>query len=228
MARILDSLHDSDGRVAVRGFYDDVRLLSPEEQAQFERVPFASSAYLAETGSVDLFGEPGFTTYERAWARPTLEISGCYGGFQGEGIKTVLPSQAHAKITCRLVPDQQPSKIAGLVKAHIQAVAPKGVKTAVRESASGAMPYVVPEDNAGVRIAASVLQELYGKEPYRVRIGGTIPANALFLRELRAYTIVFAFALRDEHQHSPNEFFRVASYDRAKAAYGLLFEALAM
>jgi acetylornithine deacetylase/succinyl-diaminopimelate desuccinylase-like protein len=227
MARILDSLHDSNGRVAVARYYDDVRQLSAEERAQLGQVPFDPSVYLEETGSPELFGEPGFTTYERAWARPTLEVSGCYGGFRGEGIKTVLPSQAHAKITCRLVVDQEPSKIAGLVKAHIEAVAPPGVKVTVTESASGAMPYVIPEDLAGVRIAASVLKEIYGKEAYRVRIGGTIPANALFLRDLHAYTIVFAFALRDEHQHSPNEFFRLASYNRGKQAYGLLLERLA-
>lgn len=226
MARILDSMHDANGRIAVAGYYDDARPLSAEEGAQMAQVPFDPSAYLEETGSPELFGEPGFTTYERAWARPTLEISGCYGGFEGEGIKTVLPSEAHAKITCRLVVDQHPSTIAALIRAHVKAVAPRGVRVTVSESVSGAIPYLIPEDHPGLRIADSVLKEIYGKEAYRVRIGGTIPANALFLRDLHASTIIFAFALRDEHQHSPNEFFRLASYDRGKMAYGMLLERL--
>ena len=226
LVRILDSMHDEDGRVSVNGFYDNVRLLTDEERAQLGRVPFDEARYLREIGANCLFGEPGFTTYERVWARPTLEINGIYGGFQGPGLKTVLPSRAHAKISCRLVCDQDPSRIADLVLAHVDDVTPPGVKVAATKAESGAIPYLVPADHQGMRIAASVLQDLYGKEPYQIRSGGTIPVNALFLDYLGAYTIVFAFGLEDERQHSPNEFFRLSNYERGQRAYGMLLNRL--
>jgi acetylornithine deacetylase/succinyl-diaminopimelate desuccinylase-like protein len=227
LVQILNSLHDKDGRVTVKGFYDDVRSLTSEERAQLATIPFDEPAYLAETGSVSLFGEKGFTTYERAGARPTLEINGIWGGFQGEGMKTVLPGTAHAKISCRLVADQDPVKIADLVVRHIQQVSPPGVKVTAVKSESGAAPYLIPPDHAGLRVAYSVLKDLYGKEPYWVRMGGTIPANAMFLAYLGACTVVFAFGHNDELQHSPNEFFRLSGYERGQKAYGMLLERLA-
>jgi acetylornithine deacetylase/succinyl-diaminopimelate desuccinylase-like protein len=226
LVQILNSMHDANGRITVAGFYDDVRPLSEEERAQLAKVPFAEAEYLWEIGSSSIFGEPGFTTHERAWARPTLEINGLYGGFQGEGTKTVLPSEAHAKISCRLVADQDPFKIADLLIQHIHKVSPPGVKVTAHKPRSGATPYLIPPDHPGLKVAASVLKDLYGKEPYRIRMGGTIPANALFLQLLRAYTLVFAFGLQDELQHSPNEFFRLSSYERGQKAYGMLFERL--
>ena len=226
LVRILDSMHDAEGRVTVEGFYDDVQPLSAEEQTQMALVPFDEAHYLRETGAMSLFGEPGFTTYERAWARPTLEVNGLYGGFQGEGSKTVLPSTAHAKITCRLVADQDPSRIADLLARHVHKVMPRDVKVTTDTGNHGANPYLIPPDHRGLQIAGSVLREIYGKEPYRIRMGGTIPANAMFLQLLGAYTIVFAFGLEDEHQHSPNEFFRLASYERGQKAYGRLLNQL--
>jgi acetylornithine deacetylase/succinyl-diaminopimelate desuccinylase-like protein len=226
LVQIVDSMHNHDGQVTVEGFYDTVRPLSDEERDQFARVPFEESEYLREIGVTSLFGEAGFTTYERAWARPTLEINGIYGGYQGEGLKTVLPSRAHAKISCRLVPDQDPSQVGELVLAHIKKVTPPGVKVTATKSESAAVPYQVPADHRGLRIAASVLRDVYGKAPYQTRMGGTIPANALFLKHLQAYTIIFAFGLQDERQHSPNEFFRLSSYDRGQKAYGQLLKRL--
>ena len=226
LAGILDSMHDADGRITVEGFYDDVRRLSDEERTQMAQVPFGEADYLRETGSASIFGEPGFTTYERAWARPTLEVNGLYGGFQGEGSKTVLPSTAHAKISCRLVADQDPSRIADLVVRHVHKVTPRGVKVTTDTRNSGAIPYLIPPDHRGLQVAGSVLKDLYGKEPYRIRMGGTIPANAMFLQLLGAYTIVFAFGLQDEYQHSPNEFFRLSSYERGQKAYGMLLNRL--
>lgn len=225
LVQILDSMHDTEGRITVDGFYDDVRPLSHEERAQMAQVPFSEAEYLRETGSPSLFGEPGFTTYERAWARPTLEINGLYGGFQGEGSKTVLPSTAHAKISCRLVADQDPSKIAGLLMRHVNKVAPRGLKVTLK-SKNGAIPFLIPPDHRGLQVAGSVLKDLYGKEPWRIRMGGTIAANALFLQALEAYTIIFAFGLQDELQHSPNEFFRLSSYERGQKAYGMLLNQL--
>jgi len=226
LVQILDSMHDAGGQVTVKGFYDSVRLLSDEERDQFARVPFEEARYLREVGANSLSGELGYTTYERAWARPTLEINGIYGGYQGEGLKTVLPGKAHAKISCRLVPDQTPSRVGDLVLAHVKDVTPPGVKVTATKSESGAIPYQIPADHRGLGIAATVLQDVYGKAPYLIRMGGTIPANALFLQHLRAYTIVFAFGLQDERQHSPNEFFRLSSYDRGQRAYGLLLRRL--
>ena len=227
MVEILDSMHDREGRVTVEGFYDDIRPLSDDEKSWIVEVPFLEEKYLRETGAPSLFGEPGFTTYERAWIRPTLEVNGIYGGFQGEGLKTVLPSEAHAKISCRLVPDQNPSKVADLVLRHIKKVAPPGSTVTAVKAESGAMPYLIPSNHEGLQVAGSVLGELYGRDPYRIRMGGTIPANALFFQYLGAYTIVFAFGLEDERQHSPNEFFRISSFHRGQKAYGMLLNRLA-
>jgi acetylornithine deacetylase/succinyl-diaminopimelate desuccinylase-like protein len=226
LVQILDSMHDQDGRVTVDGFYDDIRSITDEERAELGRVPFDEAKYLNGLGASSVFGEPGFTTYERAWVRPTIEINGIYGGFQGEGLKTVLPSTAHAKISCRLVADQDPSKIGDLVLAHVKNVNSPGVKVKATKAESGAIPYLVSADHRGMRITASVLRDLYGKEPYQIRSGGTIPVNALFLQYLLAYTIVFAFGLNDERSHSPNEFFRLSSYERGQKAYGMLLNRL--
>jgi len=226
LVQILDSMHDQDGRVTVDGFYEKVRSLTYEERAQLGRVPFDEARYLRETAANCVFGEPEFTTYERVWARPTLEINGIYGGFQGEGLKTVLPSRAHAKISCRLVADQDPSEISDLILAHVKTVSPRGVKVTATKAESGAIPYLVPAAHEGMRIAASVLQDLYGKEPYQIRSGGTIPVNALFLHYLSVYTVVFGFGLEDERQHSPNEFFRLSGYEQGQKAYGMLLNRL--
>ncbi len=222
LVQILDSMHDRDGRITIDGFYDDVQPLTDKERIQLGRVPFDKTGYLSETGAVSIFGEPEFTTYERAWARPTIEINGIYGGFQGEGVKTVLPSMAHAKISCRLVASQDPSRIVDLVQTHVHKVAPPDVKVTVIKAESGATPYLVPASDQGMCIAGSVLKDLYGKEPYQTRMGGTIPANSLFLKYLKVYTIVFAFGLQDECWHSPNEFFRLSGYERGQKAYGML------
>ncbi len=226
LVQILDSLHDQDGRITVDGFYEDIPPITDKERAQLGRVPYDEVKYLNRLGAPSAFGEPGFSTYERAWARPTIEINGIYGGFQGEGLKTVLPSTAHAKISCRLVADQDPSKIGELVLAHVKKVSPPGVKVKATKAESGAIPYLVPADHPGMHIAASVLRDLYGKEPYQIRSGGTIRVNALFLEYLHAYTVVFAFGLNDELSHSPNEFFRLSSYERGQKAYGMLLTRL--
>jgi acetylornithine deacetylase/succinyl-diaminopimelate desuccinylase-like protein len=226
LVEILHSMHDQDGRITIDGFYDDVRPLADEEREQLACVPFNQTEYLQQTGAGLLYGEPGFTTHERAWARPTVEVNGVYGGFQGEGVKTVLPSTAHAKVSCRLVADQEPSKVIDLVLAHIKKVAPPAVKVKAEKAETGAIPYLVPAEHPGMRIASAILKDLYGQDPYHIRMGGTIPANALFLEHLGIYTVVFSFGLEDERQHSPNEFFRLESFDRAQKAYAMILEGL--
>jgi acetylornithine deacetylase/succinyl-diaminopimelate desuccinylase-like protein len=226
LARILDSMRSPDGRVLVEGFYDDVVPLTEEERSQLAAIPYDEDAYKQDLGIEAVYGEPGYTTRERTWTRPTLEVNGIWGGFQGEGTKTVLPSEAHAKITCRLVPEQDPADIVERLTAHVHKHKPAGVRVAARSLEAGAKPYLVPADHPGNLAARDVLKALYGVGPYRVRMGGTIPVCALFLDELHAHTVVFAFGLSDERTHAPNEFFRLSSFRRGQQAYCMLLRRL--
>jgi acetylornithine deacetylase/succinyl-diaminopimelate desuccinylase-like protein len=227
LAHILASMRGADGKILVEGFYDDVRDLTDDDRARIAAVGFDPDRYMRELQVDALYGEPGYTTLERAWARPTLEVNGIWGGFQGDGVKTVLPNEAHAKITCRLVADQTPSKVADLIEAHVHEVAPPGVQVTVRKFPQGAMPYEMPVDHPGNVAAAAVLRRLYGKEPYFVRLGGSLPVVGIFLASLGAYTIDLAFGLEDENQHAPNEFYRLSSLRRAQEAYALMLHELA-
>ena len=226
LVRLIDTMHTPQGAIAVEGFYDAVRPLTGTEQEQIAEIPFDEAGYKAELGVDELFGEPGYSTYERAWIRPTLEVNGIWGGFQEEGLKTVLPSSAHAKISCRLVPDQDPAQILKLLTTHIEKHPPPGVKVALDLNPSTADPYLIPFDHPGNQAAAHVHKELFGKEPYYARMGGSIPVCGIFLKELGAYTVNFAFGLKDENIHGPDEFFRLKSFSRAQLAYGMLLEQL--
>jgi acetylornithine deacetylase/succinyl-diaminopimelate desuccinylase-like protein len=226
LVRLIDTMHTPQGAIAVEGFYDAVRPLTGTEQEQIAEIPFDEAGYKAELGVDELFGEPGYSTYERAWIRPTLEVNGIWGGFQEEGLKTVLPSSAHAKISCRLVPDQDPAQILKLLTTHIEKHPLPGVKVALDLNPSTAEPYLIPLDHPGNQAAADVHKELFGKEPYYARMGGSIPVCGIFLKELGAYTVNFAFGLKDENIHGPDEFFRLKSFSRAQLAYGMLLEQL--
>jgi acetylornithine deacetylase/succinyl-diaminopimelate desuccinylase-like protein len=226
LVRLINTMHTAQGRIAVDGFYDAVRPLSETEQNQIAEIPFDEADYKAGLGVEELFGEPGFSTYERAWVRPTLEVNGIWGGFQGEGVKTVLPSSAHAKISCRLVPDQDPVQILKLLAAHINNHTPPGVKVTLDPKTSTADPYLIPFDHPGNQAAVAVHEEVFGKAPYYARMGGSIPVCGIFLKELGAYTANFAFGLKDENVHGPDEFFRLKSFSRAQVAYGMLLEQL--
>jgi len=226
LAQLISSLRSPQGKILVEGFYDAVRDLSDAQRAQIAEIPYDETQYLADLGLEQLFGEAGYSTYERAWVRPTLEVNGIWGGFQGEGIKTVIPSRAHAKITCRLVPDQEPDQIAGLIAAHVAQHAPVGAKASVKKLAGSADPFLIPVDHPGNRAARTVLTKLYDKEPYIARTGGTIPVCGLFLKFLGAHLVNFAFGLEDENLHAPDEFFRIASFKRGLRAYGMLLEEL--
>lgn len=226
LVRLLDSMRSPDGKILVEGFYDRVAPLSSEEREMLARIPFDEEAYARNLGVPATFGEPGYTTLERAWIRPTLEINGIWGGFQGEGTKTVLPNEAHAKISCRLVPDQDPEEIIACIKAHVEQNAPPGVRVTVRPFPGSAHPYVVPPDLPALRVARQVLAEVYGKEPYLIRTGGTVPVLALFLAHLGAHTITVAFGVEDERFHSPDEFFRLENFDRGQRGYVRLLQRL--
>lgn len=227
LASLLASLHHADGTIAVPGFYDDVVPMTDAERVQLAQVPYDETQYLADLDVDAVFGEPGYTTNERAWRRPTLELNGMWGGFQGEGTKTVLPRSAHAKISCRLVADQNPDHILDCIATHAARHAPSGVRVKVIPGPGRARPYLLPSAHPGVQIMTDTYQKLYGKSPLHIGSGGTIPVTAAMLEHLGVYSLVFGFCTRDERIHAPNEFFRLSSFARAQQAYGLLMHRLA-
>lgn len=226
LVSILASMRAPDGHVLVEGFYDDVAPLSTEQRRLLARVPFSEGRYAQELGVPELFGEPGYTTLERLGLRPTLEVNGIWGGFAGEGVKTVLPASAHAKVTCRLVPDQDPRVIQERVEAHVKRHAPRGVRVSVRRMPGLARPYAMPLDHPANVAAARVLQEVYGKEPLYLWSGGTVPLYEVFLSQLGIHTVTFAFGLPDERAHAPDEFFRISSMRRGMGAWAHLLASL--
>ncbi len=227
LVKILDSMRGDDGKILVDGFYDDVRELSDEDRQFLADIPYDEAEYMAEMELNGLYGEPGFSTMERIWARPTLEVNGIWGGFQGAGTKTVIPSVAHAKITCRLVADQDPNSVLESIQDHIARNTPAGAQVTVTPSKSMAQAYLMPSDHPGNEAARDVLREMYGREPYYARSGGSIPVCTLFLNSLGVYTVNFAFGLDDELIHSPNEFHRLESYLKNQRGYCMLLHRLA-
>ena len=219
LAALVASLHGTDGRVAVDGFYDDVRELAPEERAAVAALPFDEAAYLAQVGAPAAWGEAGYTTLERQWTRPTVEVNGMWGGYQGPGQKTVIPCEAHAKITCRLVPDQDPAVVLAAVVRHLQARVPPGTSLAIAVSDHGARAASIPASHPAVRAAAAALAATYGVPPRLVRMGGTVPIAELFERHLGLGTVFFSFSTADEDFHAPNEFFRVHRLHEGLAAW---------
>jgi acetylornithine deacetylase/succinyl-diaminopimelate desuccinylase-like protein len=201
--------------------------LSATERAQIAALPFDAAAYREALGVDELFGEPGYVTYERLWTRPTLELVGMWGGFQGDGVKTVLPHEAQAKLTCRLVPNQEPARTLELIEEHVAAHAPRGVRVTFERRPSSGKPYRMPSDHPVNRAAGAVLRELYGREPYQTRMGGSVAVMALFLHHLQSYAVSFGFGLPDERFHAPDEFYRLASFRRGQVAYGRLLARLA-
>lgn len=222
LAQIIASMKGPDGKILVQGFYDDVAQLSPEERKAFAAVPFDAEAIRIQAGVPELFGEEGFTVPERLWARPTLDVNGIWGGFQGEGIKTIIPARASCKITCRLVPNQEPDKICALLEAHVRAHTPKGVTVKVTVFPGNSKPYVVPNDHPVLPVMAKTLKEMYGREPVTVRLGGTLPIARAFLDTLGIYLVFFATSSPDENVHGPNEFFRVEEFERLRTGLPVL------
>jgi acetylornithine deacetylase/succinyl-diaminopimelate desuccinylase-like protein len=227
LADLLAGLHDDAGRVAVAGFYDDVEPPTPERLAELEALPFDDADYLRETGAPATFGEPGYGTLARRWLRPTLEVNGLGGGYQGPGSKTVLPHRAFAKLTCRLVPDQRPEDVLGAVEAHLRRSRPPGVTLEVRRSEMGAGAYRLPGDHPALAAAEAVLEETFGRPPVRVGMGGSVPIVATFREALGADTLFFSFSTADEDIHAPNEFYRPERFRAGLAAWARLWARLA-
>ena len=227
MARLVASLHALDGRVMIAGFYDQVRPLEPWERAMGATIPGVSDAdYLAVTGSPDLFGEPGYTSAERIWARPTAEVNGMGSGYQGEGSKTVIPAEAFVKLSFRLVPDQCPQDIMEKVKRHLELHCPHGVEIEVRAGHDG-NPYVTDPNSKFGLAAQTALRRAFNAEPVLIREGGSIPIVQTFREILGADTLLLGLALADARIHSPNENFPVENFEAGIRLNQLLLEELA-
>jgi acetylornithine deacetylase/succinyl-diaminopimelate desuccinylase-like protein len=226
-AALVASLHDA-GRIAVAGFYDDVETIEPALLTALDRLPFDEGRYLEEVGALSPFGEPGFGTLARQWYRPTIEVNGLYGGYQGPGGKTVLPSEAHVKITCRLVPRQQPDHVIAKVRAHLERHCPAGVSLTFETESHGSAAYRVRSDSPAVRAAADTLLEVFGTPAVVVGMGGTVPVTSTFRDALGVDTVFFSFSTADEDIHAPNEFYRPERFRLGLRAWPLLWRKLAV
>jgi acetylornithine deacetylase/succinyl-diaminopimelate desuccinylase-like protein len=211
LAQLIASMHDENNHITIPGFYDDVVESSPEERKEMAKAPYDEAAYKKDLGVEALWGEKGYVTNERTGIRPTLEVNGIWGGYTGEGAKTVLPSVATAKISCRLVPNQKSEKMTKLIMDHFNKIAPPYVKVKVQDL-HGGDPYMTPVDSIEYKAASRAMETAFGKTPIPVRGGGSIPITALFESVLGCKTVFLGFGLDSDNLHSPNEKFDIANY----------------
>ncbi|AJR02588.1 dipeptidase [Siansivirga zeaxanthinifaciens] len=211
LAKMIASLHDENNHITIPGFYDEVEELSPEERAEMAKAPFNLEAYKKALNINAVYGETGYTTNERNSIRPTLDVNGIWGGYTGEGAKTVIASKAYAKISMRLVPNQDWKNITELFTKHFTNIAPQGVTVKVTPH-HGGQGYVTPIDNIGYQAASKAYQDTFGKTPIPQRGGGSIPIVSLFEQELKSKTILMGFGLDSDAIHSPNEHFGIFNY----------------
>jgi len=226
LAEILASLKGADGRIKIEGFYDPVRPIEDWERAEFARLPFSEAEFLAQVGAPSLEGEAGYTTLERRWARPTCDVNGISGGYQGPGPKTVLPCQAGAKLSFRLVPDQDPKQVAAQFRAHVARSTPPGVTVEVIEH-HGAPAVLVGVDSPGVRAAARAIEAGFGTAPVFMREGGSIPVVGLFKVNLGVDTLLLGWGQNDDNLHGPDEKFSLADFHRGIKSSAYLLAELA-
>jgi acetylornithine deacetylase/succinyl-diaminopimelate desuccinylase-like protein len=212
LASMIASLHDENRHVTVPGFYDDVVELTPDDRAAFAALPFNEASYLAGIDAKATQGEAGFSTVERRGARPTLDVNGIWGGFTGDGSKTIIPAHAHAKISCRLVTAQDPAKIALQVEAALKAAAPRGLQVEVQNLGNG-YPFLTPLGDPYLSAAANALKETFGADPLYIREGGSIPIAALFQRELSLPVVLLGFTPPDDNAHAPNESMDLGNFE---------------
>ncbi|MFN4083264.1 MAG: dipeptidase [Bacteroidia bacterium] len=211
LAKMIASMHDENNRITIPGFYDDVINLSDEERAELNKAPFDLEAYKKDLNIDDVWGEKGYTVLERTGIRPTLDCNGIWGGYTGEGSKTVLPSKAYAKISMRLVPNQNSQKITELFSNYFKSIAPAGVKVEVRPH-HGGEPVVTPTNSAAYLAASKAMETTFGKKPIPTRGGGSIPIVALFEKELGLKSVLMGFGLDSDALHSPNEHYGLFNY----------------
>ena len=223
LAQILAQMKDRSGRIKIPGFYDDVRELRPEEREEWRRLPFNETKYRKEIGAPKLFGETGYTTLERVWARPTFEVNGLLAGFTGEGAKTVIPATAMAKVSMRLVPDQEPGKVADQFEAYLKKVSPKTVEVKLTRM-QGGKAWMTEFDNRYVQAAARAIERGFGKAPVFNREGGSIPVVSTFQQELNVPAVLFGIGLPDENAHAPNEKLDLTNFHNGVIASAYLYE----
>jgi acetylornithine deacetylase/succinyl-diaminopimelate desuccinylase-like protein len=226
LTQVLAQMKDRGGRIKIPGFYDDVRPLSDEERAEWKKLPFNETRYRKELGAPKLFGEKGYSTLERVWARPTFDINGLNSGFTGEGAKTVLPATAMAKVSMRLVPNQDPQKIGDLFEAYLQKLSPKTVALKITRM-HGGRPWMTEFDNKFVRAAGRAIERGFGKAPVFNREGGSIPVVATFERELGIPSVLFGVGLPDDNLHAPNEKLDLGNFHNGIIASAFLYEEIA-
>ncbi|CAN5916316.1 dipeptidase [soil metagenome] len=225
LAKILASLQGPDGRIQIDGFYDPVRPLEDWERAEFAKLPFDEKTFQAELEVPSLEGESGYTTLERRWARPTCDVNGLYGGYAGPGPKTVLPCSAGAKVSFRLVPDQDPKTVARQLKEHLARVGPPGVTYELIEHHGAPAVLVEPKGNPGVEAASKAIEASFGTPPVFIREGGSIPVVGLIKQNLGVDTLLLGWGQNDDNLHGPNEKFSLADFHRGiKASAHLMAE----
>src|SRR5580765_7561673 len=223
LGQILAQMKDRGGRIKVPGFYDDVRELKDEERAEWKRLPFNETRYRKELGAPRLFGESGYSTLERVWARPTFEVNGLLSGFTGDGAKTVIPATAMAKVSMRLVPDQLPDKIAELFEAYLKKISPKTVDVKLTRM-HGGKPWMAAFDNPYVQAAGRAIEQGFGKSPVFNREGGSIPVVSTFQEVLGVPSVLFGVGLPDENAHAPNEKLDLGNFHNGVIASAFLYE----
>jgi acetylornithine deacetylase/succinyl-diaminopimelate desuccinylase-like protein len=219
LARLLSTLHDSEGRIAVANFMDGLQRPSNSDYASMEALDFDERGFFAEIGAVPGAMEPGVRLLESLWLRPTIEVNGLRGGYQGVGGKTVIPATASAKLTCRLGPGQDPHRAGDLVEAHLRNFCPPWATIDVERSRGGTPAYAVPEDDRFLAAIERVIEEVHSRKPLRVGVGGTLPISAMIKEHLGLETVMLSYAIADENIHAPNEFFRLASFDDGLKAW---------
>ncbi|WP_397443491.1 dipeptidase [Planococcus sp. 107-1] len=225
VVEILQSFRDKEGVIQVEGFYEDVLPVSDEERAEFASLEFDLEHEKKEIGITEDFGEKGYSFVERTWIRPTLEINGITGGFSGEGIKTVLPAEASAKITCRLVPNQDPDDIVAKLRAHIDANKPAGVTVEITDFDKG-KPFLTPFDHPAIQAAGRSYEKIYQVPTAFTRMGGSVPIVAVFDEVLELPVVLMGFGLASENFHAPNEHFHLENFDKGlRVISDYLFEA---
>jgi acetylornithine deacetylase/succinyl-diaminopimelate desuccinylase-like protein len=211
LSKMIASLHDDKGRVTIPGFYDKVATLSAADREAMNKAPFSLEKYKTDLSIDDVKGEEGYTTIERTGIRPTLDVNGIWGGYTGEGAKTVLPSKAYAKISMRLVPDQDNAEITEMFTKHFKSIAPQSVKVRVT-ALHGGQAAVTPTDSKAFTAASAAFEEVWGKRPIPTRDGGSIPIVALFKKELGLDTVLMGFGLDSDAIHSPNEHYGIKNF----------------
>jgi acetylornithine deacetylase/succinyl-diaminopimelate desuccinylase-like protein len=225
MARLVASLHDRQGRIQVEGYGDDAVAFSNTMRAAAAALPFDEAAFYAGIGATP-WGDPGFTVRELTTLRPTIELNGMWGGYTGAGTKTVLPSEAHAKITMRLAPGMDPARAGARLQAHLQAHVPPGVTLTIHREGGGTPAPTLPDDHPLLTAALAVQERVHGRPAVPVRSGGTLPVSAIFRELLGIFTLAYGLAMPDEDVHAPNEFFRLSSLDEGLRSWPMLLSAL--